>query len=600
MKNLALDILEKARLHDSAVAMAYKDGGKWTETTYRDMADRIETLAAALVSAGIEAGDRVGIFSPNMPRWMIADFAIMSIRAVTVPIYATSTASQAAEIINDSGLKVIFCGTAPEYASIIEALPDCPSLERIVAMDDGQILVDDRSVHMGDWLAAPIEPAVADEIALRRAASASDQLATIIYTSGTTGTPKGVMLNHDNFLNQFTTLESRFDIGPGDVSLCFLPLSHVYERSWSAYLFLRGVRNTILRNPAHVVNALSEARPNLMVSAPRLYEKINAAIIAKAEAAPPVRRKIFEWALGVGGRYWNRRAYGRRVDPLLKLQYAAADKIVLHKLRDVVGGPKKCLSSGGAPLAKDVEEFFLKIGLLICQGYGLTETAPMISCNAPGAFKLGTVGRPIDDVEIRIADSGEIEVRGPNVTSGYFNNPEATAEAFNDGWFRTGDIGHLDADGFLAITDRIKDLIVTSGGKNVAPQRVEAEVGKDHFIEQLAVIGDKRQFISAIVVPAFETLKEFAKTHKLPHKDLDELITLPEVVELYRKRIREQSRHLASFETIKRFTLVAKAFSMQAGEITPTLKVRRKVIAEKYKALIEGMYKSERARREEA
>jgi long-chain acyl-CoA synthetase len=600
MQNMAIDILNNARRYGESVAMTYKVADKWQETTYADMADQIDAMAAALISEGVRAGDRVGIFSPNQPRWIIADYAIMSIRAITVPIYATSTGSQAAEIIRDSGMRMILAGTETEYLSVMEILDECESLQRVVAMNDEIILQADHSIHMGDLLDRRHEDTIRDEIDRRRSEADPEELATIIYTSGTTGTPKGVMLNHANFVNQFTTLDDRFEINADDRSLCFLPLSHVYERSWSAYLFLRGARNTILRNPAHVVNALAVAKPNVMVSAPRLYEKISAAVLGKAEAAPPVRRKLFHWALGVGERYWNAVAYGRKAGAATRMQYKLADKLVLSKVRAVVGGPKKFLSSGGAPLAKDVEEFFLKVGLLVCQGYGLTETAPMLTCNAPGDFKFGTVGRPIDDVEIRIADSGEIEARGPNVTSGYFNNWDATQEAMNHGWFRTGDIGHLDEDGFLVITDRIKDLIVTSGGKNVAPQRIESMVGKDLYIDQLAVVGDRRQFISAIIVPAFETLKEFAGKHKLQFRDTDELVKLPEVVELYRKRIREQSTHLASFEKIKRFTLVAKQFSMQAGEITPTLKVRRKVIAEKYHKLIEHMYTQDKSREDSA
>ena len=291
-----------------------------------------------------------------------------------------------------------------------------------------------------------------------------------------------------------------------------------------------------------MVTAIAEARPTVMVSAPRLYEKVHAAIHARVEAAPPLRRRLFAWAVGVGHRWWTAHYAGTRPGAGLRLQHALADRLVLRRIRDAVGGPKNFFSSGGAALSSDVEEFFLSVGLLICQGYGLTETAPMLTCNAPGAFRFGTVGRPIDGVEIRISDEGEIQARGPNVTEGYYRKPEATAESFtDDGWFRTGDIGRLDPDGYLVITDRIKDLIITSSGKNVAPQRIEAIVGKDHYIDQLAVIGDRRSTIAAIVVPAFESLLEFAREKKLAFADHEELIRLPEVLELYRRRIREQS-----------------------------------------------------------
>jgi long-chain acyl-CoA synthetase len=297
--------------------------------------------------------------------------------------------------------------------------------------------------------------------------------------------------------------------------------------------------------------------------------------------------------VGVGHAYWTTHHAGGRPGPGLRLRYGLADRLVLRKVRTLMGGPKNFLSSGGAALAQEVEEFFMSLGLLVCQGYGLTETAPMLTCNAPGAFRFGTVGRPIDGVEVRIADSGEIQVRGPNVFDGYWRKPEASADALVDGWFNTGDIGRLDRDGYLVITDRIKDLIITSGGKNVAPQRIEALVGGDHYIDQLAVVGDKRKVIGAIVVPSFESLKEFAAAKKLKFRDHEELIRLPEVVQLYRDRIKLRGASLAPFEKIKRFTLVAKEFSQQAGEITPTLKVRRKVIMEKYRELIERMYRPE-------
>ncbi|MFN2372071.1 MAG: long-chain fatty acid--CoA ligase [Candidatus Krumholzibacteriia bacterium] len=590
MRNVALEILAVAAARPGAAAMRHQREGAWQEITYGDMAARIDRLATALVGLGVEPGDRVGIFSPNGPEWIVADYAALSIRAVTVPIYATSTAEQARLIVRDAGLKVLFAGGAPERDAALEIVADCPDLRWIVTMDPDLPAGSGRLCAQADLEAAPNDPAAAAQVAHRRREATAGDLAAIIYTSGTTGEPKGVMLRHANFANQYTTLDARFQVGPADRSLCFLPLSHAYERTWSAYVFLKGALNVILANPRQVVTALADARPTVMVSAPRLYEKVHAAIHARVDRSTPLRRRLFRWAVGTGFRYWSARHAGRRPGPGLRLAFAAADRLVLRRIRDAVGGPKNFFSSGGAALAREVEEFFLAAGLLVCQGYGLTETAPMLTCNAPGAFRFGTVGRPIDGVEIRIGEGGEILARGPNVTEGYWRRPAETAASFRDGWFRTGDVGHLDPDGYLVITDRIKDLIITSSGKNVAPQRIEAIVGKDHYIDQLAVVGDRRSAIGAIVVPAFESLLEFARERKLAFRDHDELIRLPEVVELYRRRIREQSRGLAPFETIRRFTLVAKQFSMQAGEITPTLKVRRKVIAEKYHELIERMY----------
>jgi len=593
MQNIALDIIAGARSRPDAVALRFEREGSWRETTYATMVDRIDRVAAVLVGLGVNPGDRVGIFSPNLPEWIIADYGVMSIQGVSVPIYATSTADQASVIVADSGMRVLFVGTEAERDSALEILGACPELETVIAMTPGLADGDGRIFDLANLEAAAVPAEVAEDIARRRQRATSGDLATIIYTSGTTGVPKGVLLRHTNFVNQFTTMDNRFVVGEKDRSLCFLPLSHVYERTWSAYVFLKGASNTILSNPRQVVTAIADARPTVMVSAPRLYEKVHAAIHARVEAAPAYRQKLFGWAIAVGDEYWRARYAAEQPAFGLKLKHAVADALVLKKIRNAVGGPKNFFSSGGAALDKHVEDFFLSVGLLICQGYGLTETAPMLTCNAPGAFRFGTVGRPIDGVEIRIAETGEIQVKGPNVTEGYFGKPEATAECFIDGWFKTGDIGHLDEEGYLVITDRIKDLIVTAGGKNVAPQHIESVIGKDHYIDQLAVVGDKRKFISAIVVPAFESLLEFAKERKLAFQDHDELIRLPEVVELYRKRIKEQSLPLAPFEKVKRFTLVAKQFSMQAGEITPTLKIRRKVVAEKYRELIERMYKPE-------
>lgn len=593
MQNIGLHILAAAKTHGTKPALRYKRGAQWHTHTYADMAAAIENFAAGLVEHGINPGDRVGIFSPNMPQWLIADFAIQSIRAITVPVYATTSADQLAIIANNSGMRLLLVGTDAEIPAAREALAQCPAMENLILMDEDAETDDPKILAFADFLATRPTEATTTDIASRRQAMTSDDLATIIYTSGTTGQPKGVQLSHANFVNQHTTLDTRFDVDSNDVSLCFLPLSHVYERSWSIYVLLSGATNTILKDPKLVIETLSEVRPTVMVSAPRLYDKIHAAILAKAETAPPLRRKIFAWALDVGQEYWTNHYAGQENTGGLKMRYKVADKLVLTKIRDVVGGPKNFLSSGGAALDRSVEDFFLKVGLLICQGYGLTETAPMLTCNSPGEFKFGTVGKPVDGVEIRVAGTGEIQAKGPNVTSGYFGMPEANMEAFTDGWFRTGDIGRIDEDGFLLITDRMKDLIITAGGKNIAPQRIETMVGKDHFIDQLAIIGDKQKFISAIIVPAFENLAEFAKQKQLKFKNHDELIKLPEVVELYNKRIREHSQSLAPFEKIKRFTLVAKQFSQQAGEITPTLKVKRKVVAEKYRRLIDRMYSSE-------
>jgi long-chain acyl-CoA synthetase len=372
--------------------------------------------------------------------------------------------------------------------------------------------------------------------------------------------------------------------------LCFLPLSHVYERSWSYFVFAVGAQNNYLEDPKQVIEAMQEVRPTVMVSVPRLYEKIYSAVYDRLEHAPAMRRALFRWAIRVGFEANTRRFTNRSRGPFLTFRHALADRLVLSKIRDIVGGPKNFFSAGGAPLAREIEEFFLAARLLVCQGYGLTETSPMVSYNAPGAFRFGTVGRPVPGCEVRIGDDGEVQVRGPNVMEGYHNKPEATEEAFVDGWFRTGDVGDLDADGYLRITDRIKDLIITSGGKNIAPQAVEMAIGKDHYIEQIAVVGDRRPYVAALVVPTFPALEEWARREGLEWTDRRALVERAEVEALYRQRIDLQSGDLAPFERVKRVTILTEEFTQASGELTPTLKLRRKQIAENRAAEIAAMY----------
>ena len=589
MKNIALSIRAAARDFGDSVALRHKVVGSWQESSYREMDESIEALARGLVELGVGVGDKVAIFAPNSPEWILADLAVMSLRAVTVPIFATSTVEQARYIIEDAEVKIAFAGSGSEMDKLLSVREICTSPEVLIVMGGSTESGDEGDMLMSDFMERGRKSDTTEECKVREREAKASDLATIIYTSGTTGEPKGVMLAHENFLNQFQTLENRYDLSSEDRSLCFLPLSHVFERSWSFYVLLTGAKNSFVPDPRRLAKYIVEVRPTAMASAPRLYEKIYAGIFNKLETAPATRRKLFHWALAVGGKY-QRKIRSGGAGPLLRAQHAIADKLVLVKLREVIGGPKKIMASGGAALSKEIEEMFFAAGLLIFQGYGLTETAPMLTANAPGDFRFGTVGKPVEGVQIRIAESGEILAKGPNIMSGYFKKPEATAEVFTDGWFHTGDIGHFDDDGYLVITDRIKDLIVTSGGKNVAPQWIETTVGKDPFIEQLAVLGDRRKYISALVVPSFEVLSEWARRQKLNFESHEDLIRLPEVIHHITDRIKSQSTHLAPFEKIKRFTLMAKEFTMQAGEITPTLKVKRRVIHEKYKELIERMY----------
>ncbi|HPF36092.1 MAG TPA: long-chain fatty acid--CoA ligase [Candidatus Krumholzibacteria bacterium] len=589
MRNIALLIRERARTRPDRPALREKAGGAWREITYGELDRDVERLARGFLALGVDAGDRVALLSANMPEWSLTDLAVQSVRGVTVPLYATSTAEQVAGILQDAGAEIACAGGEADAANLAEVRESCGLPRRIVvfrgeAPDPARDLTLDQVRAAGDAVGP-------EETALRAAAAAADDLATIIYTSGTTGEPKGVMLAPDNFANQFAHLDRWFTIDERDRSLCFLPLSHVFERAWSYYVYLQGASNSFVLNPREVADYLREVRPTALVAVPRVYDKVYSMVHEKVESAPPLRRRLFRWAVRTGFRYQTRtRQQKLPAGPGLKLSHALADRLVLGKIRDAMGGPKSVMASGGAPLSAEVGEFLLSAGLLVCEGYGLTETSPMLTCNTPDAFRFGAVGRPIQDVELRISEEGEVLARGPNVTRGYFNNPEATAEAFQDGWFRTGDVGHLDQDGFLVITDRLKDLIVTSGGKNVAPQRVETIIGQDPYVEQLAVVGDSQKFLGALVVPSFDALKAWAGQHKLPFQDAEELIRLPEVVKFMNERIAERCRHLAPFERVRKIHLLPRPFSMDLGELTPTLKVRRKAVAAAYRDVIERMF----------
>ena len=588
--HLAFMISDSARAHGAKTAMRYKDGGAWISISYAQLGEKIQAVAKALLESGIQEDDMVGIFARNAPEWAIADFGILSAKAVSVPIYATNTAKQAEYIAIDAGLKLVFVGDQLQYDKVMSFKAGTPQLQRVIAFDRTTKLSGAGSLYFDDFVRLGAASPGDAEVEKRLELATSDDVATLIYTSGTTGDPKGAVLTHANFFHQFRAIDERFTVGANDRSLCFLPLSHAYERTWSYYVFRRGAENNYLADPRDIVTCMPEVRPTAMVSVPRLYEKICATVLDRAAKASPARRALFKWAMGIGRQYQYRKKEKRLVGPLLALQHQVADALVLSRIRDVVGGEKNFFSCGGAPLSEDIEEFFFAAGLLICQGYGLTETSPMLTCNAPGAFKFGTVGRPILGCEIKIADSGEILARGGNVMKGYYKKPAETAAAFVDGWFKTGDVGAIDEDGFLHITGRIKDLIITSQGKNIAPQHIEAMFGSDPYVEHVALLGDGRNYVSALVVPSFPALEQHARENGIAFASREELVTRPEIVALYERRIRDVCEGLASYEQIKRFTLMPGEFTQDGGELTPTLKIRRRFVEQKYRAVIDAMY----------
>ena len=571
------------------LALRYKLNDSWASLTYKEFGEQIKNLACAMIRVGVKKGDSVGIFSANRYEWAVSDFACILAGAVSVPIYATNTKEQAQFIIKDAGIKLIFAGNEFQYQSLADIHSEGVPLQ-IVSYEKEMETDASFTTPFEIFMNVEDQSEFISEMNHRSGQIKIDDVTTIIYTSGTTGNPKGVMLSHGNLFHQFEAVDANFNVTSADTSLCFLPLSHVYERMWSYYVYLKGAVHTYLEDPKKVIETMQEIKPTAMVSVPRLYEKIYASVMNSQENASALKKLLFKSAIAVGTKYNNRSFRNKPTGLGLRIEHKFFDMLVLSKVRAAVGGKKNFFSAGGAPLEKSIEEFFLACGLLICQGYGLTETSPMVSYNTPNNFKFGTVGKLVPNCEVRIAENGEIQVRGPQVMKGYFNNPAASAEAIVDGWFKTGDIGEFDEEGYLKITDRIKDLIITSGGKNIAPLNIETLVGKDFYIEQIIAIGDKRNFISALVVPAFESLEAWAHKKKIQFQNNEDLINHPHVIAFFRERIDHHSQKLAQYETIKKFKLLSKPFTMEGGEITPTLKLKRKQINEKFKALIDSMY----------
>ncbi|MGF1725188.1 AMP-dependent synthetase/ligase [Photobacterium nomapromontoriensis] len=573
------------------VALRHQVAEKWQDISWAEFGEQIHQLALAMLGHDLKIQDKVGIFSNNMPRWTVADFATLYNRAVTVPIYPTNTPQQAAYIINDAGVRILFVGGQAQLKAAVEIAPDCPQLKHIVVMDSSITLIDHPSVISYDAFVAMAAPEAEAELAQRLDDAAMDDLLTLIYTSGTTGTPKGVMLDYANIGSQLEGHDQKLALDEGDVSLCFLPLSHVFERAWTFYVLHRGGVNCYLADTNLLREALTEVKPNVMAAVPRVYEKLYSAIHDKVSRAPFHRKLIFTWAVNMGARMALARQECREPSWMLKKSYALADKLVLSKLRMLLGGRIKFMPCGGAKLDESIGRFFHAIGVNVKLGYGMTETTATISCWDDKCFNPDSIGMPMPGAEVKIGKDNEILVRGEMVMRGYYNMPEETAKNFTeDGFLKTGDAGHIDENGNLFITDRIKELMKTSGGKYIAPQVIEGAIGKDHFIEQIAVIADTRKFVSALIVPCFDTLEEHARELNIKYQDRLELIKHSQIVELIEKRVLELQKDLARFEQVKKFTLLPSAFSMDKGELTPTQKLRRKVIQDRYHQEIEQMY----------
>ncbi|MFZ7283378.1 AMP-dependent synthetase/ligase [Avibacterium avium] len=587
---------QQAKTLKNNTALRYFENQQWHDISWADFQQQVNALSLALLAHHIDVQDKIGIFAHNMPRWTIADIATLQIRAVTVPIYATNTAQQAAFIINDADIKILFVGDQEQYDQALQIVADCPQLQHIVAMKDSIQLHDHPlACRWADFIATGSQTNSA-ELQQRLDEKQFNDLFTLIYTSGTTGEPKGVMLDYANLAHQLKAHDQALKpITEQDVSLSFLPFSHIFERAWVAYVLHRGAVNCYIENTDQVRSALSEIRPTLMCAVPRFYEKIYTAIHDKVQQAPKLRRALFNWAMSVGHRYFDRKSQKQPIPFWLKQQFFLADKLVLSKLRNLLGGRIRMMPCGGAKLEPSIGLFFHSIGINIKLGYGMTETTATVSCWEDDHFEPNSIGKLMPGAEVKIGENDEILVRGEMVMRGYYKKPEETAAAFTaDGFLKTGDAGQLDEQGHLYITDRIKELMKTSNGKYIAPQHIEGKIGKDKFIEQIAVIADAKKYVSALIVPCFASLEEYAKKLNIKYQDRMELIKHSEIIQLFEKRLNELQKELASFEQVKKFTLLPQAFTTAMNEITPTLKLRRKVILERYKAQIEKMYQSKK------
>lgn len=584
--------LQMQFLH-SGNKIAYRqwDAKRNIEMSWELVEKKTHALSNALLEMGVNVQENIGIFSQNTIDWSLADIASLQLRAVTVPLYATSSVEQAAYILNDANIRILFVGDQKQYDIVSELLALCPQLEHIIVFNSDVVLNENTpSCYLEDLINQT--QFQHDEVLKQRINECSlDDLFTLIYTSGTTGEPKGVMLDYTSLASQLYLHDERLSLSDKDVSLCFLPLSHVFERAWSFYVMHTGAVNVYLTDTHAVREAMSAVKPTVMCAVPRFYEKVYSAIQEKVSQASVFRQFIFKWAIKQGEKQREAQLNQRQQGFISRLCYRFADKKVLNPLRQILGGRVRFLPAAGARLDDAVIRFFLAAGINIKYGYGMTETCATVSCWEENKYKLGSIGTPLPGVEVRIGAENEIQVRGSIVMKGYFNKPEDTAAAFTeDGWLRTGDAGALDSDGMLFITERLKDLMKTSNGKYIAPQMIEGTLGQDRFIEHIAVIADTRKFVSALIVPCFDALEEHARALNLKYKDRIELLRHTKIKELFDERLREMQKNFASFHQVKRFTLLAEGFSMESGELTPTLKLRRKIISERYRNEIELMY----------
>ncbi|MCK6612631.1 MAG: long-chain fatty acid--CoA ligase [Ignavibacteriaceae bacterium] len=573
--------------------MYHKSENNWVSISYPEFKESTHQLSAGLSSLGVKRGDKVALIAENGPKWIFSDLAILSLGAVNVPLYPSLTADNIEYILNNSETVGIIVSNKFQLTKVLKIKDKCKHLRFIIVMVDQDAVAGDPMIYSftnvqkrGEKFLRENPKLIYDAISLCR----PDDLCTIIYTSGTTGEPKGVMLTHKNIISNVNAALKCFPIGETDTFLSFLPLCHIFERMAGYYtVFASGSTVYFAQSIESVASDLMEVKPTIMTAVPRLFERIYSKVLKNIQSQPQKKQKIFEWAVETGKSYCEQKRNGS-VSPALAIKQKLADILVLSKIRARTGGKLRFFISGGAALPRDLGEFFEALGVIIIEGYGLTESSPVIAANRLDGYKFGTVGKPFPGVDVKIAHDGEILARGANIMLGYYKNKKETEETIKDGWLHTGDIGVFDAEGYLMITDRKKHLFKTSAGKYIAPTPIENMFLSSRFIDQFVLIGDRRMFLSALIVPDFEALREYADSHSINYRDNADLIKNKDIYDMMERELITFSRRLANFERVRKFALLEKPFALETGEMTPSLKLKRKVIEERYRHLIEEMY----------
>lgn len=584
----------KAEEHKAHAVYAWKDKttGKWEKQNWESFIADVENAALALIDLGIEPGDKVAIWSENMPQWLIADMAISMVRGVSVPLYANATVPQAEYILDETSAKVIFAGEQEQWEKAQELVASVPTLTKIITFDIPSVDTT-NALTFAQFLDFGKLSASQNTLSTRKETATGDDLATLIYTSGTTGVPKGVMLLHSSFIYTLRSHEIKLDVKAGDISIAFLPMSHIFERAWVFFCLNSGVTIYFNRDPRNIQQTLTEVHPHYMCTVPRFWEKVYSAVNEKVTEGSPLKLNIFNWSLKVGSSYYLDYKRFKKPVPLgLKLKFIIANALVFKKIREKAGlSVSKFFPCAGAAISKEVATFFHSLGLNIKIGYGLTETTATVCALDDYDFDLGTIGTTIRGVEVKIGDNNEIMIKGPTVMKGYYKKPEETAAVFEDGWLKTGDAGRITDKGHLVMTERIKELYKTATGKYIAPNHIESKLAMDKYIEQIVVFGDDKKYVTALIAPSVLPLKEYAKKANIAYENIEDLLINNKIIEFFEERLAKLQTEFARFEQIKKFKLLKHPFSVENGELTSTLKLRRLIIKEKYKKEIDEMYK---------